>query len=536
MKEIRSLPKDNKFFSSYAKMVVLVVIAGYIAQIISALTEVTGIYTLAYSSVLPIAPTYAIWFAGLLALLGTGLIEFGLRRLVPHCVDAVLFRRFKGMYLAMTVAIFPTAILLLASSGILSFKNSQVIVEQVAPEAEQQTTAVIDSVHLVQKAEAARSWSADSTTIVASYATQIEARAAEYTGKIKAAKRELSNVYNRERRTGQSYATAKDQVRQKLADLEAEQAVATADLWAAQAKELSNARLQYKEAETMLKRRHTMAADSILALNQSARDERSETVSAYGGGLGYFTIACLIVFVFSVIIERIHRKGSGIEETVEVSQYDINPTAWLEGITAVRERVQYFVRSRIQAFADKTPPAPLPGKPNELYDPTQVPQVTINLQLDPNSMGNNGNTIYIEPKRRQIGFNRSTQQTQNRTETPSTNDLHTEQSNENPSHTNTQNEASTHGNSRVRSRAVNQTRENHENMSLSDILQRLKDYKKRVGKHEQKKRGLEKAGKPVPNRTLSAIENNRKWVDYYTQLANQAQPQKPSDNGHSGNN
>ncbi|MCR9102402.1 MAG: hypothetical protein NXI25_20775 [bacterium] len=535
MKEIRSLPKDNKFFSSYAKMVVLVVIAGYIAQIISALTEVTGIYTLAYSSVLPIVPHYAIWFAGLLALLGTGLIEFGLRRLVPHCVDAVLFRRFKGMYLAMTVAIFPTAIVLLVSSAVLSFKNSKVIVEQVAPEAEQQTTAVIDSVHLAQKAEAARSWSADSAAIVASYATQIEAREAEYTGKIKAAKRELSNVYNRERRTGQSYATAKDQVRQKLADLEAEQAAATADLRAAQAQELSKARLQYKEVETMLNRRHTMAADSILALNQSARDERSETVSTYGGGLGYFTIACLIVFVFSVIIERIHRKGSGIEETVEVSQYDINPPAWLEGITAVRERIQYFVRSRIQAFADKTPPAPLPGKPNELYDPTQVPQVTINLQIDPNSMGNNGNTIYIEPKRRQIGFNRNTEQTQNRTETSNTNEPHTEQPNENPSHTNTKNEASTHGNSRVRSYAVNQTRGNHEDMSLSDILQRLKDYKKRVGKHEQKKRSLEKAGKPVPNRTLTAIENNRKWVDYYTQLANQAQPQKPSDNGYNGN-
>lgn len=513
-------------------MVVWVVIAGYIAQVISALTEITGIYTLAYSSASRIAPSYAIWFAGLLALLGTGLIEFGLRRLVPHCVDAVLFRRFKGMYLAMTVVIFPTTILLLASSGILSFKNSKVIVEQVAPEAEQQTTSVIDSVHLVQKAEAARSWSADSTTIAASYATQIEAREAEYTGKSKAAKRELSNLYNRERRTGQSYATAKDQVRQKLADLEAEHAAATAELRAAQVKELSKARHQYKEAETMLNRRHTMAADSILALNKLARDERSETVSTYGGGLGYFTIACLIVFVFSVIIERIHRKGSGIEETVEVSQYDINPPAWLEGITAVRERIQYFVRSRIQAFADQTPPAPLPLRPNDLYDPTQVPQVTINLQIDPNSMGNNGNTIYIEPKRRQIGFNRVHE---NRTQTPNANEAHTNETVGNPSHTNTKNDGSTHGNSRERSRAVKQARANHENMSLSDILQRLKDYKKRLGKHEQKKRGLEKAGRPVPNRTLSAIENNRNWVAYYTQLANQAQPQKPSDNGHNGN-
>ena len=52
--------------------------------------------------------------------------------------------------------------------------------------------------------------------------------------------------------------------------------------------------------------------------------------------------------------------------------------------------------------------------------------------------------------------------------------------------------------------------------NLADLKQRLRRHKKRLGSHLQKKRQLEAKGEPVPKRTLKAIQNNREWVDWYT--------------------
>lgn len=57
----------------------------------------------------------------------------------------------------------------------------------------------------------------------------------------------------------------------------------------------------------------------------------------------------------------------------------------------------------------------------------------------------------------------------------------------------------------------------HKTQSLSDLKQRLRMYKKRLGSAKQRKIKLEKAGKTVPKNTLNAIQNNQRWVEEYTQ-------------------
>jgi len=501
MKHLNTAPTNTGFFEVYAKLAKSIRKSGVFSQVVSALTEIGGIYAAAYSALLPIFPTFAMYVAGAVAIIGTAVIEFGLRVLTPHTVDAILYKRFAGLHLPMTIAIWLLTAVLIATSGLLSFRNSKLIVNEFTPEAEQVTTAKADSIHQQKTQTLAATWRADSALIAGQYAERIAATEQAAKGKQKAAKRELSNWYNKERRTGNSYATQKDRARQKLADLEAEGAAQIAAIKTAQAKELSEARQRHWEAVKLAKSDHRAATGEIKATNQQAEAERAATVSGYGTGLGWFTVICLFVFTASIILDRIHRKGSGIEEKVELSQYDLNPGAITEALAAFRERWQYLVRNQITKFADRTPPAPLPTASNDLYDPTQAATININLKIE-REVEEEEQIIYLKPKRRTIGFN-----TNGNTKT-----RHQSTKQKNGKSPGKSTPAQT-----LNSCAVKE----QDNMSLSDLTQRLKMYKKRLGKHQQKASVQQRSKGTVSKRTANAIENNRQWVEYYTQLIDQ---------------
>ena len=57
-----------------------------------------------------------------------------------------------------------------------------------------------------------------------------------------------------------------------------------------------------------------------------------------------------------------------------------------------------------------------------------------------------------------------------------------------------------------------------EELKQWQVKQRLKQYKKRLGRHEQKRLAQERTGKKVARRTIEAIENNRQWVKHYESL------------------
>ncbi|MCO6475724.1 MAG: hypothetical protein J5I94_03840 [Phaeodactylibacter sp.] len=402
MKSLKGLPAIQDFFETYAFLIRAIRKSGYAAQVVSGLTEIGGIFAAAYTSLLPVFPEYALYAAGAIAVIGTAVIEVGLRVLLPHTVDAVLYKRFSGLYLPMTIAIWLCTALLLATSGVLSFQNSKEIVKEYMPDAEQLATDQQDSTWNAERASLSALFSQDSAMIAGRYESLIAAEKAAYSGRIQAKRTELSNLRRKESRTGQSYASAKDETRAAIAALEAEGAGKVASLEATRAQELSEARRAYLDGIGAKEKRYLAAVDSVGAINRAAIDERAGKVASYGGGLGYFTIICLFILCAAVTLDRIHRKGSGITETVELSQYDVSPHWWTNLRHAVSERFNYAMQSRITAFADKTPPAPLPTQPTQLYDPTQVSNITIVLKVDPE--GDNAE-ILMQPKRRQIGFN-----------------------------------------------------------------------------------------------------------------------------------
>ncbi len=505
MKHLRTAPTETGFFETYAKLAKSITLSGVFAQVVSALTEIGGIFAASYSALLPIFPQLALPFAAAVAIIGTAVLELGLRVLMPYSVDAVLYRRFSGLHLVITVVTWGLTVVLLTASGLLSFQNSKTIVAEYSPEAEQITTTQADSIYQAAIARHSATWQADSARIAGQYAAQITAATTAGAGKVEAAKRELSNIYNKEKRTGQSYATQKDKARQLIADREAEAAEQIAGLQAAQATATEEARQRYREGIAKAEEAHGAATGEIKQTNQAASNERAATVAAYGLGLGWFTIVCLLIFSAAVILERIHAKGSGITEKVELSQYDLNPAAWVEAWQAFRDRVQYNVRSRIQAFAERTPPPPVPTPAAELYDPTQLANLAATLKIELEREAEDADVIYLPRKRRMIGFKHG--RTERRTHETS--------------------EGSTHESKAEKdgiSRAIKGTpTATHETPELRQLKQRLKDYKKRLGKHQQKAKTQERTKGEATRRTLEAIENNRHWVEHYTELLNQAE-------------
>ncbi len=405
MKHLISTPKDTAFFSVYARLAKSVKASGYFAQVVSALTEVGGIGAAAYSVLFPIFGENTIHISAAIATIGTAVLEVGLRVTIPQAVDAVLYKRWQGLHLAMSIAVFVLGFVLLATSGVLSYKNSQTIVDSVVDQPARDTTGIQGAQieYNATKAKAAEAYRADSTTTAQQFTERKQATEAAFSGQLGSAKRELSNIYNREKRTGQSYATAKDRARQKIADIEAEQAAAIAQITTEQGEALAALKNEYKAALQTADADHRAALAQLEAEYKTAAGDRAQTVSTYGGGLAYFTIICLFIFLASVILDRIHRKGSGINETVELSQYDINPPAIVEAYQAMRERVQTTIRAKIAAFEERTPAAPLPTSKRELYDPTELSNVRIKLQLDDENEGED-RTVKIAAKRRQIGF------------------------------------------------------------------------------------------------------------------------------------
>ena len=401
MKKLNNPPVNRGFFDVYATLAQSVNRSGYFAQLISAATEIGIIYSLAKNALIDFLPQYAEVFAVITAIIGTATIEIGLRLTTPHTVDAILYKRYKGLYLPMSIAIFILTAVLLGSSGYLSFSNSDEIVHNFTPEAKQITTANADSIYLAETETATNQFRNDTSLINSNYQTLISATSKAYTAKIAAAESEVKKWIDKEQATGRNYTTHKANAEIKKAQTIADRDDIISKYKADQAAKIAAAKANYsvliKEARQIKK---TSLAE-VKATNKQAKADRETKVNTYGGGLGWFTIVCLFLFVSSVVLDRIHKKGSGIEEKVQLSQYDISPSAWNEFLFAIRERLGYNLRSWIFDFAASTPPPPLPVNNGELYDQTELTDNITKLKTEETEKTDN--VIHL-PSRRRIGF------------------------------------------------------------------------------------------------------------------------------------
>jgi hypothetical protein len=387
MRTTNTLPTNGAFFERYATLIPTLYKLGFLAQIVSALTEISIIYSIVYGSVKDFAPSLAPAIGAAGALIGTAFIEIGLRKFTPFSVRAILHRRFTGLDLAMTVFIFLSTAVLLSTSGLLSFKNSKTIVEATAPPPEQRTTNAAEKALEAGRVRATEEFQRDSTNAANALNSAIATKTAHFNALIELERVKLAQLEGKERRTGQRLSTAKAAIKTRIAGIEAERSGELAALSERAAAELTKIRSEQKNALERLETAFEREKSNVEGLNAAAIAETKGRVDKYGSGLGWFTVVCLLVFVLSVTLDEIHRKGAGIIEAVQPTQYDFSPGVWEEAANVAFERINYLFRSRIKQFADATPAPPLPLAPPPLYDVRQIEQPRFVLQYEPGTGG-----------------------------------------------------------------------------------------------------------------------------------------------------
>ena len=377
-----SLPTDEGFFNRYATLTPTLSKLGILAQIISALTEIGIFYSLMYSRLISISPIYATIIATIGAIIGTAFLEIGLRKFTPYSVKAFIYKRFSGLDLAMTVFILLVTIGLFCLSGTLSFQGSKEMVKIAKSNPKIATTEKIDTTYLIQKAEIQTTFSLDSATIANGYINQIAAIAQQYQALIKEQQSKLNQYQRKEQRTGLSYQTKKEGIRGKIASLEAENATKKSDLEALQATELKSLIGQRNYDKTTIESRYLANIGKIETNNNKIILRSESTTLFYGNGLAWFTIICLCVFIFSVVIEEIHKKGSGIKQVAIPNQYHFSESVMAEFLNMLSEKVNYKLRTKINEWAAKTPPPPLPTAPPNLYDLEKAKQQRLVFEIE----------------------------------------------------------------------------------------------------------------------------------------------------------
>ena len=386
-----SLPSNGDFFNRYATLIPTLSKLGFIAQIISSITEIGIIYGLIYSRALEHSPTFAPIFAFIGAIIGTAFLEIGLRKFTPYSVRAFLYGRFKGLDLAMTLFILSINFGLLFSSGALSFKGSKEIVELTAPIPEEKKTDKIDNRFQVQKEEILKSFISDTSTLVTNYQKQIEAKENYYLSLIGLKESQIKNYIRKEERTGKSYSTRKESLRGEIQTIKAKKATAIGQLEKTKTDELKQLISERKNNIQKAEARYINKESTIQVDNQAAKEKANSRTGRYGNLLAYFTIICLFIFVVSVALDEINKKGSGIEQIAIPNQYHFSQPIFSDFANMVFDKWNYHSRTLIKSYSDKTPTPPLPTAPPILYNMGEFEQPKINVELE----GEKLETIYL---------------------------------------------------------------------------------------------------------------------------------------------
>lgn len=363
MKTFKSLPSQagTPFFERYATLIHSLTKFGVVAQFITGACEIGIIYYLLYPSFTDLFPSIAHPVSITGALFCASLLQVGLKKLFPYSVRAILFKRFTGLDLPLSIFIFLLTGALLAVSVLLSYKGSQDIIDvTIAPPTEKTATAS-DSIRATTEQRAAATFTTDSAMIETKYLGKREAIQSEYQNKIDVTESSATKTRSKSPSWSKELSARangmKAELKVKLATLQSDKVI----------------EIEAKATERKATIEHATArGDSertdIKAANSEAKAATEQRKSKYKNYVGYFTLFCYIFFLIGFILDEIHKKGAGIETTVLPHQRHFSPSLFAEWSEAVKARYDTFMRSKIYAFADKTNASPLPIALHSLYD------------------------------------------------------------------------------------------------------------------------------------------------------------------------
>ncbi len=388
-----TLPQNEAFFQRYAGLVPTLSKLGYLAQVVSALTEIGILFALIRGAVADIAPPMVATAAGLIgATLGTAFIEIGLRKFLPFTARQILNKRFAGLDLVMSVAIFAASALLLTASGYLSFKGSKDTVAAVTPPAKK--GEVVTGLYDDLKEGERQMFSRDSAAISARYTAQIAALELAHHAAADAAQTKLKGIEGKERTTGQSFSTQKATIKQTIADAAAAHTAKIADIHNQQAAELKT-RQDKRDAEiNTVNDRLNRAYKTEEQQYAAAEAKRQQQVRTWGGSVAWFTVLCLAVLLLAIALQEVHAHGAQVQEEAIPTEFYFRESPTAAFINAISERLHVWAFNIIKRIEDGTPEPPEPPKPPTVYEyETKVERRPIGFTTQRKQVEDNNETL-----------------------------------------------------------------------------------------------------------------------------------------------
>ncbi len=348
MKTFKSMPTQTAFFDRYANLIHTLTKFGVIAQIITGVAEIGIIYSLIYPSFSDLFPSVAHPLSITGSLLAASILQVGLKLVFPYSVRAILFKRFTGLDLPLSIAVFILTIALLSVSVLLSYKGSQDIIDVAIAPPTAKTTTAPDSIKAVTERQANATFTTDSATIETKYKGKLEATESSYDNQIA---------------TVEKWAKGK-----RATTLRAEKVTKLATLQSDKATEIEAKATERKTTINRATDRNDTERADIKTDNSEAKTQAEHRKGKYKNYVGYFTLFLYIFVLLAFILDEIYKKGAEIDTTPIPHQRHFAPSLFSELSEAVKARIDTTLRAVIYQFADKTKASPLPNALNSLYD------------------------------------------------------------------------------------------------------------------------------------------------------------------------
>lgn len=388
MRISRQLPKQGDFWERYAGLVPTLNKLSYLTQLISFASEYTVFYLLIKPKVNELAPDYAHTIALIGAAIVSLTVEIGIRKFLPYSVKTILYKRWSGLDLPLSIFIWLFAIGLFGVSVFTSFKGSKDAVYEATTTGASRDK--IDERLTDDQRAILKRFTADSLQTAQTYDGQIIALQEAVTATVQAKREQLRSIERRETATDQSFLSQKSKLREAMATVTAETAVKVVDLQTKKADALEQliAKRETKEGEAK-----TTATTGVQKLENKG--------TQYGGYVAYFTIICHIFLAIAICMNEIVLKGSQIQEKPILSTFHFDPSVVGEWWGVLSNKYQVWARTKIRAWNEKTPDAPKPGALPVLYQhEAEQPRIVIGGFMpmqQPNANTGNPSVITQQP-------------------------------------------------------------------------------------------------------------------------------------------
>jgi hypothetical protein len=292
----------------------------------------------------------------------------------------------------MTAFIFALSGSLLVCSLVLHVEGSREAVELNASAPPLEDPAHIESSGQSEAAALLRAYSQDSATVAATYSSRLKAAQAAEAAKQRA-------YLSKRGATAGGSAGLNAKAAERLAAIEEERGAKFERLLETKAANLER-----------VKSRQFSAADEIGGRNKKRLQTSEERVNKYSSYLSTFSVLTVVFFLLTIVLDEIHKRGSGIQEIAIPHQYQFEEPVLSKLSKALSGKFQYHARRVIDRIEDSTPAPGAPLTPHPLYDwsgltPRRVTMQTRERKQPPymngkhnGSGGDDGGGVFVATK------------------------------------------------------------------------------------------------------------------------------------------